>query len=235
MIKGERKPLPEIRKLIAPYKKVLILGCNTCTAICFAGGEKEVAALASTLRITDGKDKVFTEGIVRRQCEKEYILEARKQMEEADVIVSLACALGVQAVVEHFPQFDILPGLNTSFLGIPMEHAVFNEKCIACGDCIIGLTGGLCPFSRCAKSLFNGPCGGSVGGRCEISKDVPCVWQQILDRLKSLGRLTVMEDVVPIRDWVSNSAKGPRTIVKADMKLPEPLKVEASSAGIIKR
>lgn len=235
MIKAERKPLAELRNLIAPYKKVLILGCNTCTAVCFAGGEKEVASLADTLRITDGKDKTFTEGIVRRQCEKEYLLEAQSQMANADVILSMACALGVQAVVEHFPKFDILPALNTSFLGIPMEHAVFNEKCVACGDCIIGTTGGLCPISRCAKSLFNGPCGGSVAGKCEISKDVPCVWNQIIDRLKALGRLNSLEEVTPVRNWVSNAAKGPRTIVRADMKLPLPVNVEISSAGLVKR
>lgn len=222
MIKGEQKSLDEIWRMIADYKKVLLLGCGTCVTICFAGGEKEVAALASTLRLKDRKEgagKLFLEQTVRRQCEQEFINDAVPQIKEADAILSLACSIGAQAVAERFPAIPVLPGINTTFLGLIQEPGVWSEVCVACGDCIIHLTGGLCPISRCAKSLFNGPCGGSVGGKCETSPEVPCVWQQIYDRLAAQGRLHLLEEVQPPRNWVSNSASGPRKIVREDIKI----------------
>ena len=72
MIVGEQKPLDEIKAMIADYEKVLILGCGTCVTVCFAGGEKEVGILASSLRMAtklDGQNKEIVEATVQRQCE----------------------------------------------------------------------------------------------------------------------------------------------------------------------
>ncbi|GAI48110.1 unnamed protein product, partial [marine sediment metagenome] len=33
MIVAEQKPLDEIRRMIAPYEKILILGCGTCMTV----------------------------------------------------------------------------------------------------------------------------------------------------------------------------------------------------------
>lgn len=215
--------MEEIQKLIEPYKKILILGCGTCVTIRYCGGEKEVAALASVLRLSPKqKDnrKVFIEHTIRRQCEGEFLDEIADKVKEVDAILSLACGVGVQAIVERFLFVVALPGINTTFMGRPEELGVLSERCLACGDCIIGLTGGICPITRCAKSLLNGPCGGSVNGKCEVSPDIPCAWQMIYDRMAGLGLLDKLAEIQPPRDWSSSHSGGPRKIVRQDLRSP---------------
>lgn len=222
MIKAQNKPLAEIRQMIAECHKVLVFGCDTCVAVCFAGGETAVAAMASKLRLGDaaqGQERQYQERTVTRQCEKEFIMGAADLINEADAVLSLACSVGVQAVAELFPNKPVYPGNNTTFLGVQKELGTFTENCLACGNCLIHLTGGLCPLARCAKRLLNGPCGGSVGGRCEISKDVPCIWQMIYERMKNLGQLDRLAQVVAIRDWKLNDTLGPRSFVREDLKV----------------
>ena len=130
MIVGEQKPLEEIEGSIAPYGKVLVLGCGTCVTVCFAGGEKEVAILASMLRMKDsmgGLNREIAEHTVKRQCEWEYLDEAADLIREAECILSLGCGVGVQAIAERFPDTIVLPGLNTLFLGMVQEVGVQPE------------------------------------------------------------------------------------------------------------
>ena len=221
MITGKQKELAELSRIIAPYKRVLVLGCNTCTAICFAGGEKEVATLASSLRIMgqrEGSKKLFTEHTVKRQCEWEFLDGLTPVLQGVDAVLSLACGIGVQAMAERFPDVPALPGVDTCFMGMPVEPGVWSERCLACGDCILDVTAGICPITRCAKSLLNGPCGGSVAGRCELA-DIPCAWQLIYDRLAALGLLGRLDEIQPIKDWSTSHAGGPRKIVREDLKI----------------
>lgn len=224
MIVAEQKPLAEIKELLAPYQRVLIVGCGTCVTVCFAGGEKEVAILASSLRIAtglDGKPKEILEATVQRQCEYEYNEAVADQLKNVDAVLSLACGIGVQTMNEQFPEMVTLPGLNTTFLGQPTEQGVWVERCQACGNCVLGTTGGICPIARCSKSLLNGPCGGSQNGKCEIDPNVPCAWQEIYDRMKALGRLEALFDVTPPKDWTTSRDGGPRKIVREDLRLTE--------------
>jgi hypothetical protein len=156
---------------------------------------------------------------VQRQCEWEYLDAIEEQVKEADLVLSLGCGIGVQAIAEHFPKAWVVPGLNTKFLGLPTEQGVWQERCAACGDCILGLTGGICPIARCSKSLLNGPCGGSEDGHCEISEEVPCAWQLIYDRLSSLNKLDVLLDLQAPKNWRSSRDGGPRRIVREDLRL----------------
>ncbi len=222
MIKAKQKPLAEIRALIAPYQKILILGCGTCVTISFAGGEKEVGLLASSLRIAagmDGLQKTFAEATVQRQCEWEFIDAVADQIKRADAVLSLACGIGVQALAERYPDKVVLPGVNTTFLGMAIEHGVLVERCRACGDCVLGLTAGICPIARCAKNLLNGPCGGSQKGKCEVDPEMDCAWQLIYDRLARLGQLDRMEVLQPPKDWAKDYDGGPRKIVREDLRL----------------
>jgi ferredoxin len=222
MIIGEQKPLDEIKQMIADYQKILILGCGTCVTVCFAGGEKEVGILASALRMAtklDGQNKEILEATVQRQCEYEYNEEVADLVREADAVLSLACGIGVQTMNEQFPEKITLPGLNTSFLGQPTEQGIWAERCQACGNCILDKTAGICPIARCSKSLLNGPCGGSKNGKCEIDPEVDCAWQLIYDRLKALGKLDLLTEIQPARDWSTSRDGGPRKIVREDLRL----------------
>lgn len=224
MIIAEQKSLEEIKTLIENYERVLVLGCGTCVTVCFAGGEREAAIMASSLRMStklEGKNKAISDITVQRQCEWEYLDQVAEQIGEADVVLSLGCGIGVQAIAEHFPNTWVVPGLNTSFLGLPSEQGVWEERCAACGDCILGLTGGICPIARCSKTLLNGPCGGSEDGHCEIDPEIPCVWQLIYDRLSSMDKLDVLLDLQPPKNWQTSRDGGPRKIVREDLRLLE--------------
>jgi len=220
MIVGEQKPLEEIKELIGDAEKVLVAGCGTCVAVCFAGGEREAEILASVLRLAfqvDGNAKEVEEVTVQRQCEWEYVDPLAEQITESDVVVSLACGIGVQTLVERFPDAWVVPGLNTTFLGMPQEQGTWVERCQACGNCILALTGGICPIARCSKQLLNGPCGGSQDGKCEIDSELDCVWQLIYDRLSRMGKLDLMLKFQPAKDWSSSRDGGPRKIVREDL------------------
>ena len=222
MIVAEQKKLDEIKALIGEAENVLVVGCGTCVTVCFAGGAKEAAIVASSLRMSsklDGQAQDARDVTVQRQCEWEYLDQIEEQVQEADIILSLGCGIGVQAIAQHYPDSWVVPGLNTSFLGIPEEQGVWTERCAACGDCVLGLTGGICPIARCSKSLLNGPCGGSEEGHCEINPDVPCAWQLIYDRLNGTDKLHVLMDVQPPKDWSSSRDGGPRKIVRQDLRL----------------
>jgi ferredoxin len=222
MIIAEQKKLEELRTLIGDARKVLVVGCGTCVTVCFAGGEREAAIVSSSLRMAsklEGLPKEIQDVTVQRQCEWEYLDQIAEQINEADLVLSLACGIGVQAIAEHFPNTWVVPGLNTSFLGLPREQGVWVERCAACGDCILGLTGGICPIARCSKSLLNGPCGGSEDGHCEIDPEVDCAWQLIYDRLTAMGKTQVLLNLQPVKNWRTSRDGGPRKIVRPDLRL----------------
>ena len=222
MIVAQQKSLDEIKKLVGDAKNVLVVGCGTCVTVCLAGGSREAGILASSLRMAtklEGKPKEVTDVTVQRQCEWEYLDAIAEEIGKVDVVLSLGCGIGVQAIAEHFPNAWVVPGLNTSFLGLPLEQGIWDERCAACGDCILGMTGGICPIARCSKSLLNGPCGGSLDGHCEISPDTPCAWQLIYDRLNSAGRLEVLMDIQPPKNWRTSRDGGPRKIIREDLRL----------------
>lgn len=222
MIVAEQKHLDELKTLIGNAEKVLVVGCGTCVTVCFAGGAREAAITSASLRMStklDGNGVQVSDVTVQRQCEWEYLDQIAEQVNAADVVLSLGCGIGVQAIAEHFPQKWVVPGLNTAFMGLPTEQGVWTERCAACGDCILGLTGGICPIARCSKSLLNGPCGGSEAGHCEIDNEIPCAWQLIYDRLKSMNKLHVLLEIQPPKNWRTSRDGGPRKIVREDLRL----------------
>jgi len=221
MIVAERKPIEEIIGFVKNCKKILVVGCNECVTVCYAGGKKEVGILASALKMAfmkEGKELEITEVTLERQCDHEYLEEIRNIIEDYDAVVSLACGVGVQFMAEKYLRTPIYPGVNTCFMGVTEEMGVWSERCQACGQCILGQTAGICPISRCAKRLLNGPCGGSTKGKCEINPELDCAWQLIIDRLKELSRLDDYEKLIPIKDWSTERAGGPRRLVREDLR-----------------
>jgi len=220
MIVADKKPIKEIIDEIKDYNKILILGCNECVTVCEAGGKKEVEILASALRmyfLNKGQDIKIDEVTLERQCDHEYLEEVRDVMEQYDAVISLACGVGVQFTAEKYHSTPVYPGLNTCFMGVTEERFLWTERCQGCGQCILARTGGICPVSRCAKRILNGPCGGSTKGKCEINKEIDCAWQLIIDRLKALGKLDDYEKISPLKDWSTDRAGGPRKVVREDI------------------
>ncbi|MFC2027403.1 methylenetetrahydrofolate reductase C-terminal domain-containing protein [Chloroflexota bacterium] len=220
MIVGERKPLDEIIGMLTGNKKILILGCGTCVSVCMAGGKKEVTILGSQLRMDSGiKDKnvEIDEETVQRQCDREYIEPIVEMAKHHDIVVSMACGAGVQMLSDMLVPTPVIPAVNTSFIGVCEDEGTWLERCRGCGNCLLAETGGVCPVARCAKALFNGPCGGSVNGICEVSPNTPCAWQLVYDRLKLLDRLDTLEEIQPIRDWSPSSSGIPRGVYREDM------------------
>ena len=230
MIVAEQKPLKEIQSLVGEAQRVLIVGCGTCVTVCFAGGEKEAGILGSLLRMSakmENDEKDVGEVMVQRQCEWEYLDAIGDRVAEADIVLSLGCGVGVQALAERYPDAVVIPGLDTKFMGLPLEQGVWAERCAACGQCILGLTGGICPIARCSKQLLNGPCGGSSKGKCEVNPEIECAWQLIYDKLKAQGRLDLIMEITPPKDWRTGRDGGPRKIVREDLRLVEADKVTA--------
>jgi ferredoxin len=225
VIVGDLKPIKEILASIQGRKRVLVLGCRGCVTVCNTGGEKEVAVLASHLRLANRarrEEQEICEATIERQCDLEFIEPILPQIQDADAVVSLACGAGVQHVAEAAIGLErpvqVTPAINTTFLGAATDEGVWAERCQGCGDCVLEITGGICPVARCSKSLMNGPCGGSADGKCEINPEIDCGWQLIHDRLKALGKLDNISRVLPPRDWSTSRDGGPRKRIVEELR-----------------
>ncbi len=112
---------------------MLILACGTCVKTCFAGGEDEVATLASLLRLArrkEGREIRIDELTVERQCEDEFLKEAAGMVADNEAVISLACGAGAQMVADRYPSAVVLPGVNTTFIGVLEKPGLFTEKCL---------------------------------------------------------------------------------------------------------
>ena len=220
MITAERKPIEEIMEYIEPYRRILLVGCNECVTVCAAGGRKEVGLLSSALQMAcmqSGKMLEIKEMTLERQCDPEYVEELVNVIDQVDAVLSMACGCGVQEVAKRFRDKPVFPAVNTEFMGASERQGVWAERCQGCGNCILGLTGGICPIARCSKRLMNGPCGGSTNGKCEINPEVDCAWQLIWDRLKALGQEDKFEEIMEAKDWRTSRDGGPRKIIREDL------------------
>jgi len=220
LIKAQQKDIREIADMVADCHKVLLAGCGGCVTVCLAGGEKETEIMASALRIMrkrSGRPLETLTYVAVRQCEPEFILPMDDLVRDVDAVISLACGVGVQYLAERYQDKWVVPALDTKFAGGTRAPGIWEERCGLCGDCILHKTAGICPVIRCAKSILNGPCGGSQSGKCEVSKEVDCAWQLIYDRMKGLGRLHELTAVQPLKDWSLARDGGPRRLVREDL------------------
>jgi len=220
MIIAEPKPIKEIIEMVKDFKKVLIIGCKGCVTVCNVGGSKEVAILASALRINakkNGKKIEVGEHTLERQCDPEYVDEIKDIINDYEAVISIACGVGPQFLSERFPSARVFPGVNTKFMGGATEHGIWSERCAGCGQCVLHYFGGICPIARCSKSLLNGPCGGSDHGKCEISKDVDCIWDIIVRKMMDQGRLDELLEFKPPKSWTTARDGGPRQLIREEL------------------
>ncbi len=214
MIVAEQKKLEEIVEMLkGDFKTLLISGCGTCVTVSLSGGEREVEAMAGLLNMhfsQAGRQVKIETNTIKRHCDFEFIDEAEEEFKNADLILSMACGVGVQHLVERFPEKVVVPALNTSFYGATTAIGEWQERCLGCGDCVLDKYGGVCPVARCSKSLLNGPCGGSQEGYCEVDPETDCGWELIFKRLQSINMLeNVMEYDEP-KNWQTFRDGGPR-------------------------
>jgi len=220
MITAERKGMEEIMDYVRPFQRILLVGCNECVTVCAAGGRKEVALLSSGLQMAfmkEGKKLAIKEITLERQCDPEYVEELVDEIDQVEAVLSMACGCGVQEIAKRYKNKPVFPAVNTKFMGASEQQGVWAERCQGCGDCLLGITGGICPIARCSKRIMNVPCGGSTRGKCEISNEVDCAWQLIWDRLKALGMERRYEDIMTAKDWRTSRDGGPRRIIREDL------------------
>lgn len=222
MIVAQRKPLDELIAKLQNHARVMVAGCATCVAECHAGGQKETEILASQLRLAFREKRMPVEVLeccIERQCEPEMIETQAAKLADCEAILSLACGVGVQELAQRFPDKAVYPGLNTTFMGTHASGQVWEERCAGCGNCVLDLTAGICPVSRCSKSMLNGPCGGTTReGKCEIAGETPCAWAEIAKRLRERGQLNQMRTIIPAKDWSTARDGGPRKLVREEVE-----------------
>jgi hypothetical protein len=222
MIVADRKPISEILDMIKGIKKILLLGCKGCVTVCNIGGVKEVGILASIIKIARKKADNpidIEEKTLERQCDPEYVEIIKDIIHNYDAVLTMACGVGPQFLSERYPDIRIYPALNTTSFGGAVRHGVWEERCAGCGTCVVHYYDGLCPVARCSKSLLNGPCGGSSGGRCEVSKDTECIWDTIVMKKIKQGRLNDLLINRPAKDWRTARDGGPRRSIREDLAL----------------
>ena len=199
--------------MVKNCRKILLVGCKGCVTVCNVGGLKEVQILAATLRIAAKMadcSLIVEETVLERQCDPEYVAILKPVVNDFDAVVSMACGVGPQFLAEAYPSQRFFPAVNTTFFGGAVAHGIWEERCAGCGTCVIHYFDGMCPVARCSKSLLNGPCGGSDHGKCEISKNVNCIWDMIVRKKVEQGRLDDLLDIVPAKNWQTARDGGPR-------------------------
>ncbi|MFX0103035.1 MAG: methylenetetrahydrofolate reductase C-terminal domain-containing protein, partial [Candidatus Hodarchaeota archaeon] len=209
MIITKQKLIQQILDYIGPYKRILLSGCDGCHQP--PRSEKEAEILGDLIKLknkVEGSiDGLETKAItILRQCDDKIVVDAMKPIineYQPEAIISMACGIGVQMLAEIFSELPVFPGQDTMFYGGELHDLNnYKELCRACGDCLLGYTGGICPVTNCAKSLSNGPCGGTIGGKCEVGNYTEnCAWMDIYEKLKQFGRLDLFRAFRPPRDY----------------------------------
>jgi len=217
MVITEQKPLTEILDSLKNYQKVFLIGCGECSTTCKTGGETEIVEMKKVL---EEKGKIITGfAIPQAPCiaaqSKIELAKNMKALKEAEAILILACGLGAQSVKANDRLgLIVVPACNTEFLGIVDAKGNLYERCSACGECVLGVTAGICPITLCAKGLLNGPCGGMDKGKCEVDKDKDCAWVLIYQELEKQKQLTEFKKIKAAKDFKKTTRPKHKVIVK---------------------
>jgi len=202
MIITKKKAPEAVLSMLEGHDKVFILGCNSCAETIETGGPEQVAEMSEFLA-ANGKTITGT-AVIDPICHvlgaKRALRERDEQVSAADAVLVMSCGAGVQTVSEALDK-AVLPALDSVFLGNVVRHGIYEERCSLCGECVLDVTAGICPVTRCAKGLLNGPCGGMNEGKCEVDPDQDCAWALIYERLEKTGRAGEMAKIAKPKDY----------------------------------
>jgi hypothetical protein len=205
MIISSSKSFEEILESLKGENNIFVIGCDVCAAKMHTGGEPEVKDMCA--RLEKAGKNVIGWVLPTGTCSihsYESLVEKNTNIKKADAILVMACGSGT-SIIAKLVDVPIYPANNTESLGGIYQGNVFHAQCAMCGDCTIADFGGICPTAQCPKGLLNGPCGGSMSGRCEVNSDMDCVWELIYQRLEKLGKLDLLEKVIEPKDNVEDN------------------------------
>ncbi|SDK76534.1 methylenetetrahydrofolate reductase C-terminal domain-containing protein [Natronincola ferrireducens] len=211
MIISQKKPMEEILKFLEKSSKVIITGCSECASVCKVGGEEEVQEMKERLEV-EGKEILGTtvlDGACNFLNTRKDLKQFKEEIKEADAILSLSCGDGTQTIAKA-AKIHVYPGTDTMFIGEIERIGQFEEACKACGECELGWTASICPITKCAKGLINGPCGGARDRKCEVGTENDCAWIMIYEKLKESGELANMMEMRAPKDFQKSNS--PRKI-----------------------
>jgi len=207
MVISEKKAFDEILDFLEDKTKVILTGCSECATLCKVGGEEELSEMKELLE-SEGKEVLETI-VLSTACNYLNTRKTLKKLKETDAVVSFSCGDGTQTVAKAV-EVPTYPGTDTMFIGEIERIGQYEEACRACGECELGWTAGICPITRCAKGLINGPCGGAKNGKCEANHENDCAWILIYQKLKEIGKLDKMMELREPKDF--QKSNGPRKI-----------------------
>ena len=201
MLFTENKPFDEVLESLGDDKNIFLLACNGCAETCETGGEKALSTMRTELKKAGKKvtDTCLVDFLCNKILVATRLCRHTEQIQQSDSVLVLTCGIGVQAVAKVVNKV-VHPADNTVSLGGLQGLWPAEERCQACGDCVLDYTGGLCPITSCAKGLLNGPCGGAQDGKCEVDSEKDCGWLKIYERLENLGRLENLKKFHKARD-----------------------------------
>jgi len=202
MILTEKKELKQVIESLEKDKNIFLLACNGCPESAETGGKKALDEMKQELAKA-GK-KVVGEALIDFLCNKVLVgmrlVRYQGALQKADGVLIISCGIGVQAVSDVVGK-HVVPALNTISMGGFQGLWPSDERCEQCGECVLDLTGGVCPVTFCTKSLLSGPCGGTQDGKCEVDKDKDCGWHLIYERLKKVGKLDNLKKFIKPRNY----------------------------------
>ncbi|MGA2775165.1 MAG: methylenetetrahydrofolate reductase C-terminal domain-containing protein [Candidatus Omnitrophota bacterium] len=216
MIITEKKSLEQILKALGGYTKIFLVGCGECATTCKTGGEVEMEQLK--LQLQEHGKNVVGMCVPSAPCVaakvKTELAKNMKSLREAEAILVLACGLGTQSVKDNERLgLEVIPALNTMFGAVMDSQGNFAEKCSLCGECVLDVTGAICPVTLCAKGLLNGPCGGMNKGKCEVDKEKDCAWVLIYKELEKKNKLGSLKEIRQPKDH--KKSLRPRKLIMA--------------------
>ena len=116
----QQKPEEELYQLLNGLARVFIIGCGTCATLTHTGGEAEVESMKEKLAV---KGKLITGDMVLPVACDNMTMEALKeyaqQIDQADVLLIMTCAFGVQTIARQLKKMVVPAPVSYTHLTLP--------------------------------------------------------------------------------------------------------------------